>query len=102
MSTPRMISIDHMEFSSWKTRSICPLSGLRRRRRRYWWRARPASTRSRVSGDTSGRPLRTLETVVTETPSSAAMDAMVVGRGPRAGEGLVIAPLTVSEIFAKL
>jgi hypothetical protein len=32
------------------------------------------STRARVSGATSGRPLRTFETVGMDTPASAAMD----------------------------
>lgn len=90
-----MISIDHTEFSWWKTRSICPLSGRRLTRGRYSCRVRQASTRSRVAGATSGRPLRTLDTVVTETPVSSAMAAIVARRGPWAEVGLVIGPLVV-------
>jgi hypothetical protein len=40
-----------------------------------------ASTRARVSSATSGLPLRTFETVGTETPVSTAILAMVT-RGP--------------------
>src|SRR5690606_16393687 len=38
-----------------------------------------ASTRARVAGETSGRPLRTLDTVGTDTPASRAIAAIVVG-----------------------
>jgi hypothetical protein len=41
-----------------------------------------ASTRWRVSNETSARPLMTLETVGDETPASAAMCAMVVDWRP--------------------
>jgi hypothetical protein len=41
-----------------------------------------ASTRRRVSLDTSDRPLMTFETVGTETPACSAMNAIVV-RGVR-------------------
>src|SRR6185436_9527855 len=78
-STPRMISIVHADPYSWKTRSRWPAVAGPRVRRRYWWRRRLASTRARVCGATSARPLRTLETVVTDTPTSPAMTAIVVG-----------------------
>jgi len=42
-----------------------------------------ASTRRRVSGDTSNRPLTTLDTVGTETPATVATSAIVM-RGGRA------------------
>src|SRR4051812_6991481 len=54
-----------------------------------------ASTRRRVSGDTSARPLMTFETVGTETPASAATRA-IVGRS----EERRFASVTVEVIAA--
>ena len=48
-----------------------------------------ASTRRRVSGDTSARPLITFETVGTETPASAATSAIVAVPGRRLEEGVL-------------
>jgi len=77
-STPRRISTAHGLSSPLKMRSISP---VRRRRRSpgRWYLRSPSnrSTRARVSGATSGRPLTTLDTVGSETPASAAIAARV-------------------------
>jgi hypothetical protein len=91
-STPRRISIAQPVSNSWNTRSTRPpLVACRRARRWYWWRSRLASTRALVPGATSPRPLRTLDTVATETPTSLAMVAMVVEAGGSSGRCSVIA-----------
>ncbi|GAB3981636.1 hypothetical protein GCM10027615_62660 [Plantactinospora veratri] len=99
--TPWMIWVAQPESSSWKTRSICSTAlDWRFARRRYRCRSRLASTRARVSGATSERPLRTLETVVRETPTSSAMVAIVAAPVLTIRRDLVIDSLPqLSETF---
>ncbi|GGP55263.1 hypothetical protein GCM10010185_29780 [Saccharothrix coeruleofusca] len=56
------------------------------------------STRARVSGATSGLPLSTLDTVGTDTPASAAMDAMdeVPLLAPGSSDVLMLTPVRAS------
>jgi hypothetical protein len=58
-----------------------------------------ASTRSRVSGDTSDRPLITFDTVGTDTPACAATFA-IVGRPDRRAS-LVAVGLVMDTVYRK-
>ena len=88
-STPGTISSAHSDSSSWKMTSSsgadvgCPPAADSPAPRSI------SSTRRRVSGETSGRPLITLDTVGTETPARRDSSAIVAAgrgggrRGPR-------------------
>src|SRR6478736_6089864 len=56
-----------------------------------------SSTRRRVSGATSGRPLITLDTVGTDTPASRASSA-IVGRSGERRRALVA---TIRRVYAR-
>src|ERR1035441_3500534 len=95
-STPRKISTAHGLSSPLKMRSISPARRPRRRPGRWYLRSPSRrSTRARVPGATSGRPLTTLDTVGSETPASAAMAARV-GRRPRLTRG--VCPVFVGSV----
>src|SRR5699024_6191316 len=85
-STPRTISRAHSDCISGNTRSTSggPEGEGPRERRLYWWRAINSSTRARVEGATSERPFSAVDTVGTDTPASAAIEA-IVARGRAAG-----------------
>ena len=80
-STPLTISIAHGLSSSLNTTSSsCGTRVTARRAAPVALLAQHRSTRSRVAGATSARPLTTFETVGTETPAASAMCAIVSRR----------------------